>query len=122
LVVVVVVVVVVAAAGDVVVVVAVAAVVVVVRGADVPLMTCKRASSVDDGTFGNDAEAGPNARVINWLLRSLRLAGAEVYRPPTCLVSLPPLAVVVDRVHERARTTPTLPASGVPAAHLSPFL
>ena len=87
-----------------------------------PLTACTRASSVDDGTLGNDAVDGPNPRVISWLLRSLRLAGDEVYTPPTCFVSLPLPWLVVDRVHQRARTTPTWPASGVPAAHFCPFL
>ncbi len=92
----------------------VGAVVVVVTGADVPLMTCWSAWTVDVGTWGSDALDGPNPRVINWLLRNLRLAGAEVEAPPYCLLPF--------RIHQRARTTPTWPASGVPAAHFWPFL
>lgn len=41
--------------------------------------------------------------------------------PPVSSCS-PFFSVFVVKIHERALTSPTLPASGVPAAHFSPFL
>jgi hypothetical protein len=105
-----------------VVVVVVGAVVVVVTGAVVPSMACRRATSVADGTLGSVAVDGPKATVINCRLRSLRSAGFEDVCPPTSLVSLPLFCAAVDSVQERTRTTPVLPASGVPVAHFCPFL
>jgi hypothetical protein len=39
--------------------------VVVVTGAEVPLMACRRATSVADGTLGSALVAGPNPTVIS---------------------------------------------------------
>src|SRR6185437_4647488 len=85
---------------------AVGAVVVVVSGAVVPSTTCTRASSVDAGTLGSGFEAGPKPTVISWRFLNLRLAGFEVYSPPSSFSSLP-LCAAAERVQVRARTTPT---------------
>jgi len=92
--------------GTVVVVVAVGATVVVVTGAEVPSTAWTSASSVAGGTFGSVAVDGPNPTVINCLFRNLRSAAFDETAPPTCLSSLPLFWLAVDRVHERARTTP----------------
>ena len=100
--------------------VAPATVVVVVATGWVPLSTCSRATMVEHGGFGSDTLSGTNPTVISWRLTNLRSAGLTVVRPPVC--STGRSSVWVDSTHERASTSPTLPASGVPAAHFSPFL
>ena len=95
--------------------------VVVVTGAGTPASTCSRAMIVEAGGLGSDVLSGTNPTVISWRLANLRSAGLTVVTPPVSSSS-PFLPVVVESTHERACTSPTLPASGVPVAHFWPFL
>ena len=60
--------------------------------------------------------------VISWRLRSLRLAGLSGGQAARLTCCSPFFRVLVDSTHQRACTSPTLPASGVPAAHFWPFV
>ena len=95
-------------------------VVVVVATGWVPLSTCRSAVMVVPGGLGRDTPEGTKPTVINWRLANLRSAACEVVRPPTCTSWFPEDFVVTT--HERACTSPTLPASGVPLGHRWPFL
>ncbi len=76
---------------------------------------------VEAGGFGSAVPSGANPTVISWRFRNLRSAGFSVVTPPVSTSSLFfPVLVVITQV--RAWTTPTLPASGVPAGHFWPFL
>ena len=97
-----------------------ATVVLVAVGAWPPASTCTSAVMVDAGGLGRGVLSGPNPAVISCRLRNLRLAGFSVVTPPVSTSSL--FFVFVEITQARAWTTPTLPASGVPDGHLSPFL
>ncbi len=73
------------------------------------------------GGFGSAVPSGANPTVISWRLRNLRSAAFDVVRPPVSSSS-PFFAVLVEMTQERASTSPTLPASGVPTAHFWPFV
>jgi hypothetical protein len=98
-----------------------AVVVVVATGAEPPARTCCRARMVEAGGFGSWVPWGANPVVISCRFRNLRSAGLFVVAPPVSSSS-PFLDVVVEMTQDRASTMPVLPASGVPAGHLSPLL
>ena len=70
--------------------------------------------------LGQGEPSGPNPAVISWRFTNLRSAGFRVVTPPVSTSSL--FFVCVEITQVRAWTTPTLPASGVPDGHFSPFL
>ena len=69
-----------------------------------------------DVGLGSEVLAGTKPAVMSWRSTNLRSAGFTVVRPPASS-SWPFLPVLVVSTHQRACTSPTLPASGVPAAH-----
>ena len=103
-----------------VVVVALGAVVVVVTGAAPPASRC-RPKMIDAGGLGMFVPSGTNPDVISWRFANLKSAGSSVVAPPVSTSSWF-LEVVVEITQERACTTPTLPASGVPAPHFWPLV
>ena len=76
---------------------------------------------VEAGGLGMAVPLGTNPVVISWRLANLRSAGLVVVAPPVSTSSWF-LEVVVEITQERACTTPTLPASGVPVPHFSPLV
>ncbi len=77
---------------------------------------------VEAGGFGRAVPSGTNPTVISWRLSELEVGGLPRRGAPGLVLPRLFLAVVVEITHERACTTPTLPASGVPAAHFSPLV
>ena len=96
------------------------AVVVVVATGWVPARTWSKAVIVEPGGLGNVVPDGTKPTVMSWRLTNLRSAGFTELMPLVCTSWL--FLVWVVTTHHRANTSPTLPASGVPAAHFSPFL
>ncbi len=93
---------------------------VVVATGWLPARTWSNAVIVEPGGLGSVVPAGTKPTVMSWRLRSLRSAGLGELTPLVWTSWL--FLVCVVTTHHRADTSPTLPASGVPAAHFSPFL
>ena len=74
------------------------------------------------GGFGSASLGGDEADRDQLAVQELQVGGLQG-RDASGLLNLPFLEVfVVEITQERACTTPTLPASGVPAGHFWPFL
>jgi len=96
-------------------------VVVVVATGWEPERTWSSAVMLDVGGLGNEVLAGTKPTVMSWRLANFRSADFTVVRPPACSSS-PFFPVLVVSTHQRASTSPALPASGVPVPHFSPFV